>query len=133
MPSVRVPFEDPLTRSGSAPGVGLFAEDPLNPLRGRDYLLHGAAAEFLDFRGQGAVNSTKKRVNCVAFCRFSIAGMQAFGKLFSLTCELHYFLGASLKFFKGVDREKSAVFKELIQSFCTYELRSQAKKKEKKL
>ena len=31
--------------------------------------------------------------------------------------------------FKGVDREKSAVFKELTQSFRTYELRGQAKKK----
>ena len=30
---------------------------------------------------------------------------------------------------KGVDREKSAVFKELTQSFRTYELRGQAKKK----
>ena len=34
--------------------------------------------------------------------------------------------------FKGVDREKSAVFKELTQSFRTYELRGQAKKKKKK-
>ena len=34
---------------------------------------------------------------------------------------------------KGVDREKSAVFKELTQSFRTYELRGQAKKKKKKL
>ena len=33
--------------------------------------------------------------------------------------------------FKGVDREKSAVFKELTQSFRTYELRGQAKKKKK--
>ena len=33
---------------------------------------------------------------------------------------------------KGVDREKSAVFKELTQSFRTYELRGQAKKKKKK-
>ena len=33
---------------------------------------------------------------------------------------------------KGVDREKSAVFKELTQSFQTYELRGQAKKKKKK-
>ena len=81
--------------------VGLLAVDPLNPSGGRNYFLHGAAAEFLDFRGQGAVDSAKKRVSCVAFCRFSIARMQAFGKLFSLTCELHYFLGASLKFFKG--------------------------------
>ena len=32
---------------------------------------------------------------------------------------------------KGVDREKSAVFKELTQSFRTYELRGQAKKKKK--
>ena len=32
----------------------------------------------------------------------------------------------------GVDREKSAVFKELTQSFRTYELRGQAKKKNKK-
>ena len=31
--------------------------------------------------------------------------------------------------FKGVDREKSAVFKELTQSFRTYEPRGQAKKK----
>ena len=31
--------------------------------------------------------------------------------------------------FKGVDREKSAVFKELTQSFQTYELRGQAKNK----
>ena len=30
---------------------------------------------------------------------------------------------------KGVDREKSAVFKELTPSFRTYELRGQAKKK----
>ena len=30
---------------------------------------------------------------------------------------------------KGVDREKSAVFKELTQSFRTYELRGQAEKK----
>ena len=30
---------------------------------------------------------------------------------------------------KGVDREKSAVFKELTQSFRTYELRGQVKKK----
>ena len=30
---------------------------------------------------------------------------------------------------KGEDREKSAVFKELTQSFRTYELRGQAKKK----
>ena len=30
---------------------------------------------------------------------------------------------------KGVDREKSAVFKELTQSFRTIELRGQAKKK----
>ena len=77
-------------------GVGLFAEDPLDPSSGRDYLLHGAAAEFLDFHGQRAVDSAKKRVNCVAFCLFSIAGMQAFGKVFSLTCKLHYFFGASL-------------------------------------
>ena len=34
--------------------------------------------------------------------------------------------------FKGVDREKSAVFKELTQNFRTYELRGQAKKKKKK-
>ena len=33
---------------------------------------------------------------------------------------------------KGVDREKSAVFKELTQSFRTYELRGQAEKKKKK-
>ena len=33
-------------------GVGLFAEDPLDPSSGRDYFLHGAAAKFLDFRGQ---------------------------------------------------------------------------------
>ena len=33
---------------------------------------------------------------------------------------------------KGVDREKSAVFKELTQSFRSYELRGQAKKKKKK-
>ena len=32
-----------------------------------------------------------------------------------------------------VDREKSAVFKELTQSFRTYELSGQAKKKKKKL
>ena len=31
----------------------------------------------------------------------------------------------------GVDREKSAVFKELTQSFRTYELRGQAKKRKK--
>ena len=36
------------------------------------------------------------------------------------------------KSLKGVDREKSAVFKELTQSFRTYELRGQAKKKKKK-
>ena len=35
--------------------------------------------------------------------------------------------------FKGVDREKSAVFKELTQNFRTYELRGQAKKKKKKV
>ena len=34
---------------------------------------------------------------------------------------------------KGVDREKSAVFKELTQNFRTYELRGQAKKKKKVL
>ena len=34
--------------------------------------------------------------------------------------------------FKGVDREKSAVFKELTRSFRTYDLRGQAKKKTKK-
>ena len=33
---------------------------------------------------------------------------------------------------KGVDREKSAVFKELTQSFRTYELRGQAKTNKKK-
>ena len=38
----------------------------------------------------------------------------------------------SCKIFKGVDREKSAVFKELTQNFRTYELRGQAKKKKKK-
>ena len=37
------------------------------------------------------------------------------------------------KAIKGVDREKSAVFKELTQIFRTYELRGQAKKKKKKL
>ena len=61
---------------------------------GCDYLFHGAAAEFLNFRG-------KESVNCMALCRFIIARMQAFGKLFSLTCELHYFLGASLELLKG--------------------------------
>ena len=35
-------------------------------------------------------------------------------------------------FFKGVHREKSAVFKELVQNFRTYELRGQAKKKKNK-
>ena len=56
-------------------GVGLLAEDPLNPSGGRDYLLHGAAAEFLDFSGQGAVDSAKKSVNSMALCRFIIARM----------------------------------------------------------
>ena len=38
---------------------------------------------------------------------------------------------SSIPTFKGVDREKSAVFKELTQNFRTYELRGQAKKKKK--
>ena len=42
------------------------------------------------------------------------------------------FLICKLLFLKGVDREKSAVFKELTQSFRTYELRGQARKKKKK-
>ena len=82
-------------------GVGLLSEDSLNPSGGRDYLLHGAASEFLDFRRQGAIDSAKKSVNSMALCRFIIARVQAFSKLFSFTCELHYFLGASLKLLKG--------------------------------
>ena len=76
-------------------GVGLLAEDPLDPSSGRDYLLHGAAAEFLDFRGQRAVDSANEHVDRVALGRFRIIGGQAFGKFFSLTCELHYLFGAS--------------------------------------
>ena len=53
-------------------GVGLLAEDPLDPSSGRDYLLHGAAAEFLDFRCQRAVDSAKERVDRVALGRFRI-------------------------------------------------------------
>ena len=78
-------------------GVGLFSEDPLNPSGGRYYLLHGTASEFLDFCRQGAIDKRQWHGALLLLHR----GVQAVSELLSFTCELHYFLGASLELFKG--------------------------------
>ena len=65
-------------------------EDSLYPSRSGDHF-HGAAAEFLDFRRQWAIESADKSVNCVPLCRFIIAGMQAFGEFLGLSRQLNYF------------------------------------------
>ena len=73
------------------PGGGPLLEDSLYPSSSGDHFFHGAAAEFLDFRHQWAIESAEKSVNRVPLCRFIIAGMQAFGEFLGLSRKLNYF------------------------------------------
>ena len=68
------------------PRGGPLLEDPLYPSSSSDHFFHGAAAEFLDFRYQWAIESAEKSVNRVPLCRLLVAGMQALGKFLGLFC-----------------------------------------------
>ena len=72
------------------PRGGPLLEDPLYPSSSGDHFFHGAAAKFLDFRRQWAIESAEKSVNRVPLCCFLIAGMQAFGEFLGLSCQLNY-------------------------------------------
>ena len=70
---------------------GPLLEDSLYPSSSGNHFLHGAAAEFLDFRRQWAIESAEKSVNRMPLCCFIIAGMQAFGEFLGLSRKLNYF------------------------------------------
>ena len=74
----------------SIPEVGRSSRI-LYPSSSGDHFFHGAAAEFLDFRRQWAIESAEKSVNRVPLCRFIITGMQAFGEFLGLSRQLNYF------------------------------------------
>ena len=82
-------------------GVGLLSKDSLYPSGCRDYLFHGMASKFLDFCRQGAIDSTEKSVNGMAFCCFLVVSVQALSELLGFASELQYFFGASFKLLKG--------------------------------
>ena len=73
------------------PRGGPLVEDSLYPSSSGDHFFHGAAAEFLDFCRQWAIESAEKSVNRVPLCRFIIVGMQAFGEFLGLSRQLNYF------------------------------------------
>ena len=73
------------------PRVWPLLEDSFYPSSGGDHLFHGVASELLDFRGQRAIESAEKSVNCVPLSRFLIAGMQALGKFLGFSRDLNYF------------------------------------------
>ena len=73
------------------PRGGPLLEDSLYPSSSGDHFFRGAAAEFLDYRRQWAIESAEKSVNRVPLCRFIITGMQAFGEFLGLSRQLNYF------------------------------------------